>query len=697
MTEPSSETRSEGSARAYLLKLRNRTVTWAVETAGRARNTLRALPGRTGGAAGAGLRAVAEKDPRRVLALLRLVRRLAPRSARLAQAEAILVARLRGWKAAGPLFAGKAARRGPGAGRVLLRRREFPALVAALPAQDRDARIPPGGFVVYTALFGDDPAPPPVFRAIPGLRFLCFTGRADAVPAGWEAQAPAPDAPDPVADPARAREWHRILAHRALAAAAPGAEGSVWLAPGRSFVGNVETLLNRWCLPHDLVLWRHEQAADWQDLAEAAAIADPASSGAAAGPVALAAGFEARGLPRNRGAWDTGVIWRRHDAAAVIALMEGWWRETDGEGGNGGSNGGGSGPGLAEMALCAALLDEGALAPRVPPLALGTARDNIFTAAVPAPGTPPAVNTPPVVNTPPAPALHAGPRKVAIVYAEKYAQSASTFLRGRQLGELVSEHCAGRIELAYTSDADSLRDHVVVLTKGALETLPADRIGAIGRRNAAVLGSWDDMIPDPRKVAALTGNMTLSHRQTVDFARLYPETPSFHVTHHVNRQIRPSAPPGDRLRAGYFGFLRNTWRPESLKHMIDFVPISTAKVEMNWIDRLPHYNCHWIVRRRGKVHDGWKPFLKGFVAARCGAVVAIGQDDDDAMQYLGDDYPFYVRAPDPGLLEYDMYAIMAAFGGPEWRLAQEIMAQVAARSSDEIVAAEFLAMVEAVS
>ena len=83
------------------------------------------------------------------------------------------------------------------------------------------------------------------------------------------------------------------------------------------------------------------------------------------------------------------------------------------------------------------------------------------------------------------------------------------------------------------------------------------------------------------------------------------------------------------------------------------------------------------MRRRGKTHDGWKPFLKGFLAARCGAVVVAMRDDDDAAQYLGDDYPFYVRGPTRRSLEYDMAGIAAAFGGPDWHRAQAIMAQVA--------------------
>jgi hypothetical protein len=153
----------------------------------------------------------------------------------------------------------------------------------------------------------------------------------------------------------------------------------------------------------------------------------------------------------------------------------------------------------------------------------------------------------------------------------------------------------------------------------------------------------------------------------------------------------------DRLRVGYFGLPRNTWRPESLGGLVDLVAMDTATVEMDWLELLPRYNCHWIVRRRARAHDGWKPFLKGFVAARCNAVVVAMRDDDDALQYLGDDYPLYVRGPDPVLLEIDMAEIAAGFGGPDWRRAQAIMAQVAARSTDAVVRADFAAMVAALA
>ena len=64
-------------------------------------------------------------------------------------------------------------------------------------------------------------------------------------------------------------------------------------------------------------------------------------------------------------------------------------------------------------------------------------------------------------------------------------------------------------------------------------------IAELRARNIAVDGSWDDMLPDPEKVAATSASMTLSHHQTTDFTRLFPAVPAYHVTHHVNTQVGP--------------------------------------------------------------------------------------------------------------------------------------------------------------
>ena len=71
--------------------------------------------------------------------------------------------------------------------------------------------------------------------------------------------------------------------------------------------------------------------------------------------------------------------------------------------------------------------------------------------------------------------------------------------------------------------------------------------------------------------------------------------------------------------------------------------------------------------------------------------------DGDADHYLGDDYPFFARSVAPADLEMALATATAAFGGPDWERARAIMTQVAARSTDAHVRAEFRSMVEEVT
>ena len=72
-------------------------------------------------------------------------------------------------------------------------------------------------------------------------------------------------------------------------------------------------------------------------------------------------------------------------------------------------------------------------------------------------------------------------------------------------------------------------------------------------------------------------------------------------------------------------------------------------------------------------------------------------DDGDAPYYLGDDYPFYAASLGTADLEMALLKAASGFGGADWRLALDIMAEVAARSTDAQVAAEFRLMIDEVT
>ena len=620
--------------------------------------------------------AAARMHPDRLLPPVRFARWLVPRARFIAEAEALLTARAHGFAAAAPLFAEIAARPPAGvpAAAALLRPASPGPIRLAIPLAPRPSFIPAveaAGSVVVTAAFGRPPVLPPVAGLAGRVRFLCFTDQPTAVP-GWTIMPAAAGSPDPAADPAGATAFHKIRAAEILAAAAPGARVSLWLDPDRQLIGNLDTLLARWLLPQDIALWRHEDS-DWRAMAERHLVAgkDPAAA-----VIAQAERFAAARVPGDRGGCDTGMVWRRHDAPGVAALCDAWWEGWQ------------TAPGADDLALYRVLAEDPALLrPAILPARLGSATDNVFGARF-------APRVARGLPRRPRGAAPARPLPVVFLSAARFANFASTFLRGRQLSAMVAAAYPD-YDVRFTEDADSVRDAVVVLTKGAMATLDVAAIAALGRRNIAAIGCWDDVRPEPAKARAVNAHMTLSHRQTLDLGRLYPETPAWLVTHHVNRQVPAVTPPGDRLRTGYFGDLGNTVRPASVAEMIDLVGTDTRNVNDSWLDALPRYNCHWIVRN-SRPWDSWKPFLKGFVAARCGAPVIVVAGDGDAAHYLGDDYPFYSRSLAAADLEMAMATTAAGFGGPDWACARDIMAQVAARSTDAHVCAEFRLMIEEV-
>lgn len=635
----------------------------------------------TGRRGGLLLEDAAKARPAALLPWARLARR-APRSrASALQAEALLTLRSAGWDAAAPLFRAlqdepgpDGPRRGSRAEALLPRRQACPHGKVAVPAARREAFLPPpvaARTVVYTVCLGPVPPLPLPFGFPAGVRLVCFTDRPVAAP-GWEVVRIDPSL--------HAAQLHKLCPHRVLQDVAPGTDRSLYVAPDRLIIGNLHTLFTRWLLPNDFALWRHPRCSDWHDLAERHLVLRAAPTEAVLTQVQRC---RTESLPLQAGAFDTGVLWRCHADPAVAATMEGWWqREAEA-------------PGADDVSLYRLLHGAGATAappavlPAVLPAALGPADRSIFFAS----RTQPAIRRKPF----PAPGLAGRRIPVAFLYAKELEDAGITLLRGRQLSRMIAARFGDSYDVTFTSDIAALRDQVVIVNRGAIEFNSPAELAALRRRNVVTISDVLDMPVAAALDQAFDAHMTLSLGQSLDLNRLFPRTPTFHVTHHVNPDVPRCTPPTDRLRTAYFGRFSNTVRPPSLARAVDMVNVTNATfTRKDWHDRAPRYNCHWIVREVMRAgHVRWKPFLKGFVAARCGAVVIVTRDDANAAHYLGDDYPFYAPSLDHDDLEMTWARVASAFGGQEWAQALDVMRQVADRSSDAQVCAEFKAMLDA--
>ena len=93
--------------------------------------------------------------------------------------------------------------------------------------------------------------------------------------------------------------------------------------------------------------------------------------------------------------------------------------------------------------------------------------------------------------------------------------------------------------------------------------------------------------------------------------------------------------------------------------------------ENGWREAMARYNVHYAVRRVGLPQERFKPFTKGMLAARVGAVAVVSTLDAEAMRLLGEDYPFAV-APGRGLPAMLRFVeeMREGFGDARWQLAR---------------------------
>ncbi|WP_435169046.1 hypothetical protein [Falsirhodobacter sp. 1013] len=615
----------------------------------------------------------AQHRPGLLDATLRPLRLIAPHHVGMAQMHAVLTARMSGWHKAAPLFLRMdTGRRGQAPTlpqHLLSPAQPAQGLRLSVPQEDRAVDLPVDlarRIIVYTVCFGSRPYLPPLLGQPEGLRFLCITDAPVQAP-GWEVivMAPRPES----------EAFATICPHRVLAEAGLDAEWSLFVDRALIPVGNLHTLITRWLMHQDMVLWRHPAAHDWQGLAEHLLLTGrhPAAS-----VLAQAQAYEAADVPHDQGASDTGMIWRRHSDPAVQAQMDAWWALHEAEPAGH--------PSLSWYRL-AQEKDVPDHSVTLLPSALGTAEHNIFFARN-------VTELQALRPRLPSPALHTRRIPITFLYAEQRRNSGITLMRARQLSEMVADTYSDRYDVTLTSDIRSVRDQVVIVNRGAIEFNPPEHLADLRDRNIVSVSDWLDMPIRPKTVPVFDAHMAFSLPQAVELNRLYPATPAFHVTHHVNPAVPDCAGPTDRLRTGYFGRLANTSRPSTLSDVIELVNVVDASFTAeDWVRQAPLFNCHWIVRELDHLQE-WKPFLKAFVAARCGAVVIVTRDDMNAMHYLGDDYPFYADSLAPEDLEMAWARTASAFGGKDWQKAQAIMRQVKARSSDRQVMVEFKAMLD---
>ena len=244
------------------------------------------------------------------------------------------------------------------------------------------------------------------------------------------------------------------------------------------------------------------------------------------------------------------------------------------------------------------------------------------------------------------------------------------------------------------------RGAIYFVTKAATRGLAVDNARRLQARAGGVC--FDHVDSDPNKIARTGADIHLcaSYAQFDALTRLAAADPTLTGTpmlllHTCDERLFGFAPVDlPELRVVYFGNPVNAHTPEHVGARLDVVDASSVDRMARTIDRLHDYNLHYCVRPpQSQGANLQKPFTKGFTAAAVGANVIVNRQTDDAIAFLGDDYPYLTDGLDTGEILATLDKATRDFGGADWQRARAVMDSVAARVSPLAICGQIEAII----
>ena len=242
----------------------------------------------------------------------------------------------------------------------------------------------------------------------------------------------------------------------------------------------------------------------------------------------------------------------------------------------------------------------------------------------------------------------------------------STVMRMHQLSRMLEPHLsdrynielselpAGRLPWVQTRwAARQTGAAVYFFSKAALRVL---KPATLERLRPGALGiCFDHVDSDFRNTAHLRADIHLctayAQRDAIrDHQRLHLEftgTPMV-LLHNPDIRLTGFQPiPQDRARPLYLGTPSVGFLPDAVRARLDVIELMSADALDALLPRIASYNLHYCVRLPQPSGSRLiKPFTKGFTAAACRANVLVNRGTEDALEFLGEDYPYLVSALD---------------------------------------------------
>jgi len=286
---------------------------------------------------------------------------------------------------------------------------------------------------------------------------------------------------------------------------------------------------------------------------------------------------------------------------------------------------------------------------------------------------------------------------VTFLLGPKTGHYPTAFMRGRQLKELVEPAItkaglAAAIQTQYTDIARS----IVIMNKTFLQDSTTEEVSKVRAQGNILVMDPVDMVLPHDKLGLADALIASSAAQRNFFAETFGDVPIFYLPHHVDLRLAAVTAQQNYFAAGYFGEPENGLHMAALhqENICDLIPAQSPQNAL-WMSHLPRYNCHYLIRNR-RPWDGYKPFIKGFTAAHCGAVVVVEKRDAEAALILGPEYPFCYFVDTINQARAALEDVRSAFGSARWRVAQATMRDLTWHSASSRMAFAFTQLLQCI-
>lgn len=308
--------------------------------------------------------------------------------------------------------------------------------------------------------------------------------------------------------------------------------------------------------------------------------------------------------------------------------------------------------------------------------------------------------------------------RVVFLHPKRLVNAGSKIMRCDQLCDIARRYLGDRYDFevrmqlpvrdkrAESDMCSLLSDATVIMIKGTAQVIGEEAVATLKTHARGLCVDYVDINMQENflrfadvHIAPSIAGMRILRGLLASRESAAPGASVAHLTHHADPRLEGLGPPqSDKLRVVYLGNPKNALIPRAVNSKIEVLSYNRDREIGSVFKQLQGFNLHYAVRPPDQSSETnlstTKPFTKGIVAAALGANVLASVDSDDALHYLGADYPFLLKSGDEASINNAMEKAVGLFGGPEWKDALQRMEYVRAISSPANIAHELNIILE---